>query len=470
MIVGMALSMHSGFNKGFVNYRKALDKQFNDNLVLTLEQYYEENGNWDELRDNKRLWRDLINESSVELLNDGHFRQPPPPRQHQRPPGNETKRKLNNKGRSHPNQRFRKQQLPPISLLDINKELLIGMRIRKDDKILFTPIKFNSKDVGYLGLSQSKNVHFKQDRIFANSIKNMLFKLGLLMILISIIITFPIANYFTRLVNKITQATKKVASGDFSTRIKTDRKDELGELVTNFNLLAKSLESNSESQKRIIADVAHELRTPISVIMGEIEAIQDGIHDANENTLNLLHSQISSLKNLVNDLYDLSESDLGSLKYKMLKVDINSLINQSYQNHQLRFEKKHISLHIDLPVKPCYVLGDSNRLNQLFNNILSNSVHYTDKGGVSEIKIQSTDNCIEIKISDSAPGLKPDQLEKIFDRLYRADKSRNKNTGGSGLGLSICKEIVNAHNGLINASISHLGGIEIFIQLPKIDG
>lgn len=460
MIVGMAINMNIGFNKDFFNYRKALDKQFSDNLVLILEDYYQENRSWDGFRNNKGLWRELIAQSSVESSN-------------QKPPRKRQNRQVNrhNGGDdgSHPNQRHRAQQIPPFNLFNSKKELISGVRINRNKDIIYIPIKLESIDVGYLGLQQYKKVNFKQDKMFADNIKNMLIKIGLLMIVFAVIITFPIAKYFTRLINQITQATKKVAAGDFSTRIKTDRKDELGELATHFNLLAQSLESNSESQKRIIADIAHELRTPISVIIGEVEAIQDGIHVANENTMNLLHSQISSLKNLVNDLHDLSESDLGSLKYQMQNFDLLSLLKQSYQNHQLGFTQKNITLAMQAADEKCYILGDVNRLNQLFNNILSNSMQYTNEGGKALIEMDCQDDFVLIKISDSAPNIQSDQLDKIFDRLYRGDKSRNKNSGGSGLGLSICKEIVKAHNGVISARQSQLGGVEILIKLPKRD-
>ena len=481
MIVGMALNMHIGFNKGFFNYRKALDKQFNDNVVNTLESYYQENGSWDDLRENKRLWHDLINQSSVEILNDGQFNQPnirphpnrpppkrpPPKRQPRRHQQSETNRgSPDNKG-GPKNQRFRTQQLPPINLYDINKELIIGSQSRNKSRIKFRPIKFESENVGYLGTINDRNIHYKQDKMFAANIQNMLIKLGLLMIVLAFVITFPIAKYFTRLINQLSVATKKVAAGDFSTRIVSDRNDELGDLATNFNLLAQTLESNSESQKHIIADIAHELRTPISVIIGEIEAIQDGIHEANDNTMNLLHSQISTLKNLVNDLHDLSESDLGSLKYKMQKFDISQLLEQCYQNYKLRFSHKNISLELKTSFDDCFILGDINRLNQLFNNVLSNSIQYTDEGGKALIELICHDESIEIKISDSAPKIHNDQLEKIFDRWYRGEKSRNKNLGGSGIGLSICKEIVKAHNGTITANQSKLGGIEILIKFHK---
>jgi len=464
----MSFSMQVGFNKGFFNYRKALEKQFNDNLVLTLESYYQEYENWDTLTRNKQLWHELISQSSTELVNDGRFRQPPP-RQLPRPQMSRPmkRRAHENHDKPSPNRRLRNQQLPPMILLDKEKEFIVGMRVKNHDSISFSPIKHNNLNVGYLGIQQDKSVHFKQDKIFTDNIKKMLFKMGLLMIVIAVFVTFPIAKYFTRLINQITDATKKVAAGDFSTRIKTDRKDELGDLAEHFNLLAKSLESNSESQKRIIADIAHELRTPISVIVGEIEAIQDGIHTANENTMSLLHSQISSLKNLVNDLHDLSESDLGSLKYQMQRFDLLKLLEQCYQNHKLSFSQKNISLILQSTDKPCFILGDTNRLNQLFNNVLSNSMQYTEDGGRTEIEIKCHESFIEVKISDSGPGINIDQLDKIFDRWYRGEKSRNKNSGGSGLGLSICKEIVKAHNGEIHAFQSQLGGIEIFIKLPK---
>ena len=479
MIVGMALNMQYGFKKGFFNYRKSVDDQFNKSLVNTLENYYQENTSWDGLANNKQLWHELLNLSSVEPMR--YLKQRTPSTRHR----NQSKikkdagnRRYNPEGferidkkqdisqKRHEGKKFRHKLLPPIALLNAEKEYLVGIKEWYKTKSTYHKIYSNSKVVGYISTEVNLHEYRKQDELFVKNIKSMLIKTGLLMVVFATFIAFPIARYFTKLINKINQATQQIAGGDYSTRIISIRKDELGLLVNNVNMLAKSLQASAVSQNTMIADIAHELRTPISVIVGEIEAIQDGIHKADEQAMSLLHSQISSLKNLVNDLYDLSESDRGSLKYKMEKIDIAALVEQNYKNHLLNFEKKNIKYTLKNISNICHIYGDINRLNQLFNNLLSNSVAYTDAGGKVEISvIHMTDN-IQITIKDSSPGLSGKELKSVFKRWYRVEKSRNKNTGGSGLGLSICREIINAHDGSIVAKQSSLGGVEMIINLP----
>ena len=469
MIVGMALNIQSGFNQGFFNYRKAVDNQFNKSLVKTLEKYFFENNNWDELEYNRKLWHELVNISSVEPIQQHRLRLPPAQKIHFKSNDNETKSRRNPDSfgpRRNLKDHNRPRLLPPVAIFNINKEYITGMNRLNQDDLIYHEIKNKDSIVGYLG-TEKNNQHYRvQDELFVKNITSMLFKVGLIMVAFALLITFPIATYFTKIINQISHATQKISAGDFSTRIHSDRKDELGVLVKNVNSLAKSLELSAKSQKTMIADIAHELRTPIAVIVGEIEAIQDGIHIADVKTLNLLHTQISSLKNLVNDLYKLSESDRGALKYKMKEMDLVELVNQCLKSFDLMFEQKQISCKINKLPKTCKIIGDYYRLNQLFNNLLKNSVTYTDKGGTVQLSVNQLQSTIQISLEDSSPSLNKEQLNKIFKRWYRAEKSRNKNLGGSGLGLAICKEIVKAHDGTINAKQSSLGGVEIIINLP----
>ena len=477
----MALNMQNGFDKGFSNYRKAIDNQFHNNLVLTLEAYHAEKGSWDDLLQNRRLWNDLINQSSIDFGNSLKHRVFPSEKnlkdqrtdkKHSRI---RTRKNVSEKKESayleninkHKNRLHRMRLLPPISLFNHQKEFIIGKENWYKKGLYYLKIVDADEVVGYLGILKNNTLYQKQDQLFIKNIKSMLLQLGMIMIVFAIAMTFPIAKYFTKLINQLTVATQKIAKGDYSVRINSNRNDELGSLAADFNLLAKTLESNAQAQKTMMADIAHELRTPISVIIGEIEAIQDGVHPADEKTLNLLHVQISSLVNLVDDLHDLSESDLGSLKYKMEKFDILVLIKECYQTYQLKFTQKNIHLEILSSKQKCSIIGDINRLKQMINNLLSNSVHYTSEGGRAQIALTCTNKQIKIIIQDSSPGLKPHQLNKVFDRWYRGEKSRNRNSGGSGLGLAICQKIVNAHSGSIEAKQSTFGGVEIIIKLPR---
>jgi two-component system sensor histidine kinase BaeS len=265
----------------------------------------------------------------------------------------------------------------------------------------------------------------------------------------------------------LNQATRRAVAGDYSARADIKRSDELGQLGQNFNLLTSTLESNTEVQKKMMADISHELRTPVSVLLAGIEAIQDGIHQADEKTLNLLHQQTNTLKHLINDLHQLSVTDLGNMQYKMTATNLIGVLTQAIDSLRLKAEKRNINLVNQINVNTLMVFGDFNRLMQLFTNIIDNSIDYTNQGGEVVISITEQAGQILVEIEDSAPGLLPDEMAQMFDRLYRKEGSRNKKFGGSGLGLAISKNIVEAHNGGISAKASALGGVHLTVRIPK---
>jgi two-component system sensor histidine kinase BaeS len=470
MIVSMAWLMNRSFDKNFIKYRQDIEEKFNNNLIQSLQHYYKDNLSWDGMRDNRRLWNEMVHRSSIEAGDPEALQHAPPPR-HRPPPRkkqqNHAPKNDHDKHREKQQEKHRRALILPAALFDINKELIVGTRTRINADSKFLKIKHDNKTVAFLAVKTFNKLNNDLDQRFSKGIKGMLIRLAVILFFVALIISFPIAKYFTNRIKRINNATKKVASGDFSVRIESQQKDELGQLANNFNHLAKTLESNSQTQKTIMADIAHELRTPVGVILGEIEAIQDGVHPANEKTFGLLHSQISSLKNLINDLHELSESDLGSLKYQMQELDLVPLLEQSQQSFLNKFKQKGLKLESQLLSKPCNINGDINRLHQLFNNLLNNAFEYTDAEGQVNIKLTDMNDYFRIDISDSKPGLTKDQLEHIFDRWYRVEDSRNRNSGGSGLGLAICKEIAKAHDAQIYAESSSLGGINIILEFPK---
>lgn len=468
MIVSMAWMMNRSFDKNFIKYRQEIEKKFNSNLIQSLQQYFQENGNWDDLQDNRRLWNEMMHRSSIEAGDPQALAHKPPPRHHRPPPRKD--REAHAPQVEHENRQAKHRQalILPAALFNLEKEIIVGSRMRINSDTKFLNVNHEGQIVAYLAVQSFKKLNNEVDRRFSKGIKGMLLRLGIFMFVIALILTFPLAKYFTDRIKKINKATQKAAAGDFSVRIKSQQRDELGQLANNFNHLAKTLESNSETQKTMMADIAHELRTPVAVILGEIEAIQDGVHPANDKTFGLLHSQISSLKNLINDLHELSESDLGSLKYKMQDLDLMPLLEQSQQSFQNKFIQKKITLKGNFISENCMIKADANRLHQLFNNLLSNAFEYTDEGGEVLIQLTDRDDYFRVDISDSEPGLSKQQLDHIFDRWYRVEDSRNRNSGGSGLGLAICKEIAKAHNALIYAESSSLGGVNIILEFPKL--
>ncbi len=236
--------------------------------------------------------------------------------------------------------------------------------------------------------------------------------------------------------------------------------------VGTFNILAKTLEKNSESQKQWIADISHELRTPLAVLKSEIEAIQDGIRSFDNETLKSLSNEVERLNSLVDDLYELALSDIGAMKYQMVDLNLGDVLKETLDGYKERYQKSGIELSTNVE-ELITIVGDRQRLSQLFTNLLENSLRYTDSPGTLEISTSNEVDHAIVTFSDSAPGIDSKSIDKIFDRFYREELSRSREKGGAGIGLSICAAIVEAHSGLITAKSSSLGGLLIEIQLNK---
>ena len=220
-----------------------------------------------------------------------------------------------------------------------------------------------------------------------------------------------------------------------------------------------------QMRKDFVANVSHELRTPLAVLRGELEAIQDGVRQFTPESVASLQAEVGTLTKLVDDLHQLSMSDEGALAYQKAPVDVINILEVVTGAFRERFASRDLKINLSLP-DSAVVFGDRDRLMQLFNNLLENSLRYTDGGGALHISGRQENGRFALTFADSAPGVKDAQLEKLFERFYRTEGSRNRASGGSGLGLAICVNIVEAHGGTIRAAHSPFGGVSITVELP----
>ena len=366
-----------------------------------------------------------------------------------------------------------------LYLLDENLEVVIGNetileKISASDAIdtvlkeqfILSPINFENNQVGTLALLISERLYEEIDLAFARSNNQTLRFSAIAGLLFAAIISLVLTMNMTGPIRKLGRGTRSLISGEFKTRVSIKNRDEFGKLSRDFNILAKTLDKNSESQKQWLADISHELRTPIAILKSELEAVEDGIREFDKETLQSLTHEVKRINNLVNDLYELTLADLGAMKYQMREMNLGICLKEVIESYKDRFSSSSIELTQIIEADSA-CLGDSYRLEQLFTNLIENTLRYTDPPGKLNIHLTEEKDQILITFSDSAPGVDENVLEKIFDRFFREELSRSRDKGGAGLGLAICHEIVEAHSGSIIATSSDLGGLLIQISLPK---
>lgn len=285
------------------------------------------------------------------------------------------------------------------------------------------------------------------------------------------LISFFLSKHFLAPIEKLTQGAKELRSLNFGTRIDVRTSDELGQLANTFNSMAQALEKNETLRKQWTSDVAHELRTPLAILRGEIEAMQDGVREMNAERLNSLHDETNRIGKLVDDLHQLFVADSENLVRQKSPVKPLAILKDVIDTFETRLTQTGIQLEANsIDEQRAVIMGDEDRLRQLFANLIENTIRYSNSPGVLRINHYCSLQQLTMVFEDSPPGVPSEALDHVFDRLYRLDKSRSRAFGGSGLGLSICKEIVIGHDGVIRASHSSLGGLLISIefQLMKV--
>ena len=449
-----ALSVWS-FRHGFMEYLNRAEQQRLQPLVQALVSEHEDNG-WQRLQHEHWRWRELM---EAYVLGGRPNEELP---DEKGPPDSKEKRPQPEKARKPPAPLTFD---PRITLLDEKEHIVVG-RMPSRQEVNLLAIKDQGKVIGYLGLRRHRGFSGQIESLFVVQQQKNLAWIMVGLLLMAIFVAFPLSSHLVKPVKQLLQATKKLIAGRFDARIETDRDDELGDLANDFNFLAKTLEENQAIRRQWIADIAHELRTPLAVLRGEIEALQDGIRSLDAVALTSLAEEARQLSALVDDLHELSLADLGGLAYRKEPVDLADIIESALETFGVAFAEANIEIQQDIAARPV-LEGDYQRLVQLFNNLAQNTLRYTDAGGRLSVSLHIQAGMAQVIWSDSAPGVPDVALPHLFDRFYRVEnRSRNRKTGGSGLGLAISQSIISAHNGKITAQHSPLGGLQLTILLP----
>ncbi len=292
--------------------------------------------------------------------------------------------------------------------------------------------------------------------------------IGILSIITSIAIIWIISRRTLNPITNIVNTSKYLSKGDFTKRIDQSVSGELSEIVTAFNYMASELQKLDEQRKIMIADIAHELRTPMTNLKGYIEGWSDGIIKPDNETLKILDYQVNTLSKIIDDLSTLSLAESGMLSLNISEFELNNKISEIINNFKLRSESQNINI-INNITPDITINYDPQRFTQIVTNILNNSILATDDGGIISFSTSTNNNNLLLKISDNGTGIPKDELPYIFDRFYRTDKSRNRQSGGSGLGLSIVKYLIESHNGTIKINSELSKGTEVLISIKKFN-
>jgi len=318
----------------------------------------------------------------------------------------------------------------------------------------------------YITLDPAAELYVAPFLRLSTSINRSLLLGGSLAIAIALILTFVLSRRISSPIGVLAKAARRLGRGDLSQRVQLKGEGEVAALAQAFNSMAADLEHDEQLRRNLVADVAHELRTPLSNIQGYLEAIRDRVMKPNAATIRSLNEEAALLSRLVDELQELSLAEAGKLKLVYQAEDITRLVKQVVTPWQPKVAAKEIALSLDLPDNLPLVNIDWQRVNQVLHNLLENAVAYTHKGGTINVAATTQGDWVEVCVSDTGEGIPAEDLPNTFERFYRVDKSRARVTGGSGLGLTIAKRLVEAHGGKITVQ-SKLGkGSRFSFTLP----
>lgn len=287
------------------------------------------------------------------------------------------------------------------------------------------------------------------------------------MVLITIFIAILISNNISKPVEVVSNMANLIGDGDYDNKIDYDSNIvEIDVLIKSINNLSAKLEEQENLRKRLTTDISHELRTPLTSIQTHLEAMIDGIWEPDTERLNSVNEEVIRLTNLVNQLQNLAKFDSEKSKLNLAKVNVKNLIMNVVYNNQGKALEKNINIECDLESIDSYL--DKDKISQVIVNLLSNAIRYTNNGGKIFISSYKENNNLKIQFKDNGIGIPKENIKYIFERFYRVDESRSKNTGGIGVGLTIVKSIIDLHQGTIEVRSELNKGSEFIVILPNL--
>lgn len=334
-----------------------------------------------------------------------------------------------------------------------NKELNLKIATLGDAK----------EPTGFLFLKDRKRS--KIERIFLSSVTRSITIAAILSILAAVTLTAVYSRRTLKPIQELTSAAEKISKGELDQEVKVTSRDEVGKLASAFNSMAEDLKEQERLRKNMVSDVAHELRSPLTKTHGYLEAIKEGNMEPDQNVIDSLYKNSKLLKKLVDDLHDLARAEAGNLELEKQPVLLNDIITRAIESIRVQLEKNDVEIKVQSPENPLLNV-DPDRIHQVLQNLFDNAITHVDQNGNIVISTELEDDFVKISVSDDGEGIPESDLPHVFNRFYRVDGSRSRSTGGTGLGLTISKELVEAHGGEIEARSEKGEGTTFTFTLP----
>jgi len=326
------------------------------------------------------------------------------------------------------------------------------------------PIEVEGKKVGTLLSVNPLQGQWEQE--FLRSVTNAAVWAGLTASLLALLLGIVISRRLTGPLRSLSDAARRLSARDLACRVQVLSRDEIGEVAHSFNHMAESLERNEKLRRNLIADTAHELRTPLAILRGNLESLQEGVVQPSSEMIMSLHDEVVRISRLVNDMQDLSLAEAGELRLNRCPVKLEELLDRVMIPFSGEAQNRRIHFSADLPQTPVVLSVDEDKIVQVLLNLLGNALRYTPEGGRIELSARQDDREITFSVRDTGAGIEPGELTNIFERFYRTDHSRSRSGGGAGLGLAIAKGLVEAHGGKIWAQSNPGEGSRFSFTLP----
>jgi signal transduction histidine kinase len=356
---------------------------------------------------------------------------------------------------------------PEVQIVFDTQGELVGRPVAAEDLELGAPIVVDGQSVGtLLATTGDLSGHFEFEQRFLETVNRAVVWAVLLVAAAALLAAVLLSRQLVAPLRQLTAAAEAMSSGDLSQRVDVRTGDEVGDLALAFNRMAGDLQVAEVQRRQMTADIAHELRNPLSVIRGNLEAIFDGIYPADIEHLTPIYEETLLLQRLVEDLRLLSLADAGQLELIRSDVDVEQLLSGVAESAQAVAQDRGITLHVETPEEPLVVDGDADRLRQVIGNLVSNALRYTPAGGAVTLSARRADHRVRFAVTDTGPGIPAEDLSHVFDRFYRGDSARNRASGGSGLGLAIARALVEAHGGTISVESTVGQGATFLVELP----